>query len=187
MGRFIFSQSKTNLEEEVNQLKVKIDKDKDNLVTKDELLSYFHQLTNKIDHNNDGVITQDELESYVKTQMDDKNEEIEKWKNLYQDIKMKNLKLVEEVERLRAYLDFATGEDKIERRSYISSEHITNYIENNLLNTDSNLKYIPDALERKAYFNIYKTSLESLKQLCNTSCLNTINHKITLSLTPINN
>lgn len=182
MGSFIYNNS--NLENEVSKLKTKIDDNNDNLVTKDELLTYFTKLTDKIDNNKDGIITQDELEAYVKTQMNDKDKEIEKYKKLYEEEKLKSIKLLEENERLKAYLDFATGEETIERKSYVSTKCISDYIEDNILSSEANSKYIPDSLERKTYISFYKSGLENLKQFCDTSSFGMANHKISMILEP---
>lgn len=183
MGFSIFS-STPNLENQVNELKQKIDINQDNLVTKDELIQYFSQLTDKIDSNNDGVITQDELENYVKTQMVDKDKEVEKWKKLYEEASLKTQILEEENHRLKAYLDFATGEETIERKSYVSTKCISDYIEDNILSSEANSKYIPDSLERKTYISFYKSGLENLKQFCDTSSFGMANHKISMILEP---
>ena len=55
---------------------------------------------------------------------------------------------------------------------------------NGLFVIDANNKYIPDVIEKKGYFTLYKTSLESLEQLCNTTSLDFMNHTITLCIEP---
>ena len=184
MGYFIWNNSKKELNNKVQDMKAIIDNDKDDLVTKEELLEYFNKLADKIDSNKDGIITQNELKVYVKSQMNNKDNQIIEIEKLYEIEKLKSIKLEEEVERLKAYLDFATGEDTIRRSSFISSDCLMKYIEDNIMKTNSNHKYIPDSLEKKAYFNLYKTSLESVKQLCNTSSLEILNHKLTFIIQP---
>lgn len=178
MGNYLYTTN--SLEQEVESLKSKIDHNNDNLVTKDELDQYFKSLSNKIDHNNDGLISKEELEQYV----DSKDKDVEKWKSMYEQELLKAEILQEEVDRLKTYLNFATGLDEIERHSFISSKCISDYIEENIVNTDANLKYLPDAVERKVYYTLYKTSLESLEQMCNTTTLSVMNHKIKLSIEP---
>jgi len=184
MGNIISYFTGTNYTYLTNDIFNKLDKNNDNLVTKDELEDYFKSLSDKIDKNNDGVISKEELEDYLKTESDQKDIEIEKWRQLYEEERLKTELLEEENKRLRAYLDFATGKDNLQNQSFISTIALKEYIKNNILKTDANLKYIPDLLEKKAYFSMYKTMLESLEQLCNTTYVNIMNHKISMIIEP---
>lgn len=182
MGNIVSNLFSSDIQTKVDLLEREMDKNKDNVVTKQELESYFNFLSDKIDNNNDGIISKSELKSYVSSQIGNKDAEIEKYKKMYEEEKLKTEIYQEEIDRLKTYLNFATGEDSVERQSYISNLAIKDYIQTNHIETDSNIKFLPDAIERKILFSSYKTSLESLEQLCNTTTLELMNHKIKLSI-----
>lgn len=69
-------------------------------------------------------------------------------------------------------------------KSNISMMALKDYINDEILSTDANSKYIPDPIERKAYLTIYKTVLESIQQLSNSTDLNFLNHKISFHIEP---
>lgn len=169
MGNYFTSQD-NNLEERIKKLQ-------DNTVTKEELSKY---LSGMADKNSDGVITRDELESYVQSQLNTKKEEaekeIEKWKQAYDNLYEKYSELQ------RKYHDGDKPKD-IEK-CYVSIHALEQYIESEIINSDANLKYVPDALERKAYLAVYKTVMKSLEGLCNTTTIDLMNHELTFNLKP---
>jgi len=164
------------LQEQIKLLQEQIDQDRDNKVSKTELEQYFDQLTNRIDKNTDGVITHDELESYVDEQLKLSNAEIDEWKTAYE-------KLYEEYESLLDEIRY--GQTKVFDLSQISSHAIKDYIESELIQTDANLRLIPDPLERKVYLTVYKTIMKSMEGLFNTTSLDLLNHRISFSIQPI--
>jgi len=90
MGNIISYFTGTNYTYLTNDIFNKLDKNNDNLVTKDELEDYFKSLSDKIDKNNDGVISKEELEDYLKTESDQKDIEIAEWRQLYQEERLKD-------------------------------------------------------------------------------------------------
>lgn len=178
MGNYFSSKSDNNLEERVNKLQALIDQNKDNVVTKDELNKYFKEISDKVDKNSDGVITREELESYVRNQTIEQENETEKWKAAYEKLHNEYLELAREHEKS---LIAPHGVKK----SHVSISALQDHIENEIMKTDANLKYIPDALERKAYLSVYKTLMMSLVGLCNTTNIDIMNHRLSLTLEPI--
>ena len=71
--------------------------------------------------------------------------------------------------------------------SVISLSALQQYIDDEILATSANSKFIPDALERKAYLAIYKTALETIQQFSNNTALTLLNHRISIYLEPIEN
>ena len=122
------------------------------------------ELERKIDQNGDGHISKEELNNYLGNQRVD----IERWKTEYKVLEDKYNKL----------LSNQGG------RNYVSVSVLKDYIEE-ILKTDSNLKYIPDPLERRVYLTVMKTIMQSLETLFNTTTLEFLNHEITLNINPI--
>jgi hypothetical protein len=163
------------LETRLQQLEQLLDRDRNNIVTKDELHNYFSQLTDKIDKNSDGIITRSELEWYVNTQIKTGQEEVEKWKSSYET-------LHNNYEQL---LDKLRSKEKVIAESNISSEALKEYIQTEIIDTDANLGLVPDILEKKIYLTVYKTIMKSLEGLFNTSSVDLLNHRISFSIYPI--
>jgi len=163
------------LETRLQQLEQLLDRDRNNIVTKDELHNYFSQLTDKIDKNSDGIITRSELEWYVNTQIKTGQEEVEKWKSSYETLHNNYEKL----------LDKLRSKEKIIAESNISSEALKEYIQTEIIDTDANLGLVPDILEKKIYLTVYKTIMKSLEGLFNTSSVDLLNHRISFSIYPI--
>jgi len=189
---YIESQNKL-LSQRIESLQKQIDVDKNNIVTKDELLKYFGQLSDKIDKNSDGVITQNELKSYVNQQLMVSQDEVVKWKNAYE-------KLYDQYEKLKTDFDNLEHDyvnnnhtniiEKENREtnggSYISTDALKDYIQHEILDTDANLSLIPDPIERKIYLTLFKTVMKSLLEgLVRTTSVDIANHRWTSSINPI--
>jgi len=168
------------LEAEIESLRQQIDQNKDQIVTKEELNSYFDILTNKIDNNDDGKISQSELEQYVQSQLNQSNQEVEKWKQAYELLHEKYEALEDRIRSEQAQ------EVKI---SQISNQALKDYIKSEIIETDANLKLIPDAAEKRIYLTLLKTIMKSLEGplegLFNTTSVDVLNHRISIAINPI--
>ena len=135
-------------------------------VTHEELATHFKQLR-------EGV------EKY--------KEKSEKYKDKYEDCKDKYDRLMTDYLLLQEEFENQIVPRGIADNniSHISLTAIKDHVDQNILATDANSKWVPDALERKAYISIYKSVLESILQLSNTSSLTSMNHKITMNIQPI--
>ena len=163
-----------NLKRQMEIMKQQIDdldKNKDNIVTKDEMETYFNSLTTKIDKNSDGKVTKDELKSYIGNNL--------MWKEEYNNLLEKYTDLLDNIGN-----DGNDGNDG-KTRNIISTKALKQYINKEIIESDANLKLVPDAIERKLYLPIYKTIMESLKGLCNTTTIELMNHEIKISIHPV--
>ena len=113
-------------------------------------------------------------------------EKSEKYKDKYEDCKDKYDRLMTDYLLLQEEFEnrVVPREVGISNNS-ISLTAIKDHVDQNILATDANSKWVPDALERKAYITIYKSVLESILQLSNTSSFTTLNHKITMNIQPM--
>ena len=179
------------LEKEVKALQEKLDKNNYGLVSKTELDAYFVTLSEKIDDDKNGTITQLELENYVENYVNDeltlKDQEIESWKAKYNNVLNKHELLEESLERIQTNgLKLEDINDNVSiRDSFISHKAVKEYIENEIIDSDSNLGWIPDAIERRAYFTIYKTVMEILEKTFNTTKIEFFNHQMTFKIEPV--
>jgi len=174
-----------NSQNKVEKIKTEIDENDDDLVTKEELRAYFEKLADKIDKNNDGIITNDELEQYVNNKLSDREKEVEKYKTMYDEL-LYNFQLLEEkYKSLKANRNVKGKET--ERLSFVSTKALQEYIQKELIESDANITWIPDAVEKKAYLGIYKTAMEAVEKLANTTSIEILNHKLSFHIEPTDN
>lgn len=147
----------------------------DDKVSKQDLSRLFQE----IDKNRDDVITKNELDKYISKHLDGRMQEIEHCKYKYEMLLQDHQLLQEDYNKLK------TKSQTQLPQSTISISAVKDYVQNEIMSSDANSKYIPDPIERKAYISIYKTLLESLTQLSNSTTLNILNHKVTIHLEPL--
>ena len=135
----------------------------------------------EIDKNSDNIITRDELDKYISKHLDNRIQDIEQYKFKYKMLEHNHKLLKEDYNILK---NSVFGEEV--KSSTFSVSLIKDYVESEIMSSEANSKYIPDPIERKAYISIYKTILESLTQLCNTTELSLLNHKVTIHIEPKN-
>lgn len=149
----------------------------DNLVTKEELAN----LISSIDKNHDDVITKNEVKSYIDEQLYDKTQEIQEWKLKYSNLLLDYKMLLEE--NMIKTRDTQNEEDV--QKSTISVLALQDHIQNEILDSESNIKWVPDPIERRAYLTVYKSIMEAIQQLSNTTSLTILNHKVNLHVEPL--
>ena len=168
------------ISDQIKTLQDQIDRNRNNIVTKDELKDYFEKISNKIDSNSDGVITRDELETYVKEQIKSSQAETERWKQAYEQLHKKYEEILDHP------INNIDSIDITDRPiNTISSKALKEYIRNEILNTDANIGVIPDALEKRVYLVVYKTIMKSLEGLVNTTSIDLLNHRISFAIHPV--
>lgn len=165
------------LEHEIEKLRNQLDRNNDNVVTKDELFSYFDELGEMIDLNNNNQIDMNEIKQYINDQIKSQIEETEQWKEAYEILHDKYEDLLETV---------ITDHQPELRESNISPKALKQYIENEILNdADANMRLVPDKLERKIYLTVYKTIMKSLQGIFNTTSVDLLNHRVSFVIQPI--
>lgn len=137
----------------------------------------INKLQELIDQNNDNIVTKDELKQYVKKQINNKDE-TEKWKAAYEKLHNEHIELLKEYEKTLVI-------PREIKKSHVSISALQDHIQNEIISTDANLKYIPDFLERQAYLSAYKTLMMSMAGLCNTTSVDIMNHRLSFILEPI--
>ncbi len=162
-----------NIREELAKLRNEMDANKDNQVTKEELVTYFAKLSDRIDQNNDGVISQKELDAYLSNQ----KEEIEHWKSQYDQIN-------EKYEALLSHVQNSVIENNSSNISMISDNSLKEYIKNEIMDSRSNIKLIPDSIEKRAYLSVYRAMMRSIEAMCQTTTIDLLNHRITFKIVP---
>jgi len=67
----------------------------------------------------------------------------------------------------------------------VSTDHIKQYVEEMLKNTDINIYGFPDAIEKQIYRNVFRMLLNVLDHALETSEIRLFGHKIIFELQPI--
>lgn len=162
----------------------------------------------KIDLNNDGVISKSEFEKWKMDGLQDiKNAIKMEIRNEYED-KMINLNqnidnLQKEIETLRSVnrelennlhnknkiiqklgANIESNDDVKELVNMLSKEQINIYVEEMLANEETNIKYLPDVVERQIYRNMFKLTLKMLNKIMNSVSFEMINHKMSINMIP---
>jgi chromosome segregation ATPase len=185
-----------------------------NIFSNNQLQSTVQQLQErlenieKIDVNNDGVISKSEFEKWkhdglqdIKNaiKMDIRNEYEDKMINLNQNID----NLQKEIEALRSInrelednlhnkntiiqklgANIESNDDVKELVSMLSKEQINIYVEEMLANEETNIKYLPDVVERQIYRNMFKLTLKMLNKIMNSVSFEMVNHKMSINMIP---
>ena len=105
--------------------------------------------------------------------------EAEKWKKKYEKLSLEYDILKEE------HMNVEKRDVEMNKNSKISMLAINDYVEEEIMKTEANSAWVPDAIEKRVYISIYKTVMETLEQVSNTTTLNLFNHKITIYVEPL--
>lgn len=124
-------------------------------------------------------------ESETNKESEKNKENIEEWKSKYLSLLSDYEILKMENKQREINTSNNTNTNTNTNINSISITALKDYIENEILSTEANSKYIPDAIERRAYLTIYKTVLETFLQLSNNTNLTLLNHKIGIHLEPL--
>ena len=165
-----------NLTNTTNNMYNNIDINQDQYVTKAEMEQYFKSLTDKLDQDKDGIVSKEELEDYVKEQISITQEEVEKWRSAYNTI-------FKEYEDLKESLRVEEG--RVLEVSNISTRILKDYIQREIIEDKSNIRMLPDPIERRLYLKIYKTILKSLEKISDKTALDILGHRISFAIQPI--
>ncbi len=129
-----------------------------------------------VDANNDGVVTRKEMEAYINTQLLEKDKEVVRLREAYDDLFKKHSDILEQVARNNSL-------DAI-KQSNISGEAIQKFVDELLADPNVNIYGFPDKIEAALYRNAMRMILGSMEKLFNNVSVDFIGHKITVAMVP---
>ena len=205
------SLSKQN--EKIEDLNTQIDVIKPVTIDRsDEIQELREQLKElkSIDKNRDNVITRDEIDTWLKNQntvMEDFKQKIKedllKEKNIENEAKYIELqKRIKSLESINASLEKKLGSGEAKKNiaqheikdkivsvnplthSALSHEQIDIFVERLLSDTNVNIAYLPDYVERQLYRNFISIFLGVIQNLTDTTEIKFLGHKISLQFVP---
>lgn len=156
--------------------------------------SYFSTQFSKADANGDGVISREEFDAFC-MRLAQENEERERAQEqrlrlaTAQSLDLeRQLASLQEVNRqLERKLQQRAGvQDTREDASsfHFSQEHLEQVIETILQDADVNIKYLPDAVERHLYRNVFQILIGVLGQIVRESSMEILGHELRFQLAP---
>jgi len=112
-------------------------------------------------------------------------------RELYKQINsLKNINLIQEnlIRTKKNHSEINSLSENIPTKKIVdvSKDKLNDYIDKLLENSDTNISYLPDFVEKKIYTNILGIALNILDDILETTSINFIGHKITLDLTADN-
>jgi hypothetical protein len=162
----------------------------------------------KIDLNGDGVISKNEFEKWKNDGLQEikksiKNEVKSEYENQVSNLNNTVDSLSKEIETLRATnkeledilkdkntliqrlgANIDSDEDVQELVSMLSRDQINMYVEDLLADEETNIKYLPDVVERQIYRNIFRLAIKVLNKMMGSMSFEMVNHKMKINMIP---
>lgn len=162
----------------------------------------------RLDLNNDGVISKEEFEKWknedlvllkdsikdeVRKEYEDKlqelhvtvenlNKEIFSLSNLNKELENTLQEKNALIERLGA--NFNSEADVKELVQMLSKEQINNYVEELLADEGTNIKYLPDVVERQIYRNTFKLGIKLINKILGSMSIELVGHRLHMKMVP---
>ena len=115
-----------------------------------------------------------------------KDETIQNLESNIKELKKQNNALINTINMLEASKEEAKKKRTLKLKSpeitKVSQEKIKYYVDNLLKNSDTNISYLPDFVERRIYQNILGISLNLIDDILQTTTVNFLGHQITFDL-----
>jgi hypothetical protein len=165
------------------------------------------QTIKDLDKNKDGVVTKDEILLWQKEQ---KNKMQILEERIENELSQKYVKLIQEKEtalisansvieeltkQLNAAKNICTGLEQqmnkpdtinsVNHVKTLSKERVNEFVEKLLADESVNISYLPDFVEKQIYKNTLNLLIGLLNNTLNTASLNIIGHQLTFSINPL--
>jgi Mg/Co/Ni transporter MgtE len=177
-----------------------------NILSQNNQINDLYQRLERMEHidkNNDGIISRTEFEQWknnelldikksikndVKNQyqvkINDLHKELESLKNINNDLSKSLYQKNELIERLGENID--DDEDIQKLVDLLSQEKINQFVEELLEDEETNIKYLPDFVERQIYRNVFQLSIKLMNKMMHSMSFELINHKLHIAMVPNN-
>jgi hypothetical protein len=164
-----------------------IDKNNDNVVTKDELFLW------KKDQDIRMVDFEQRIRESVKQEYIDKltirDSEIQSLKLQLDELEKQNTSLKSINESLNNKVDEKIINIKNEytkKLSEMSKTRINEYVQKILNDQNTNIKYLPDFVEKQIYYNVFTMLIKLMDHVFEKTSIDFLGHKIGLTCEPLN-
>jgi len=160
-----------NLHERLEKIE-QIDLDGDGIISKNE----FEKWRNDIEHKYEEKV--DNLQNTLRNL----HNEVDTLKNVNEELENTLLDKNALIQRLGANIE--TDSDVKELVNMLSKEQINMYVEELLANEETNIKYLPDVVERQLYRNVFRLAIKILNKIMSSMSFELINHKMNINMIP---
>lgn len=177
-----------------------------NILSQGNQINDLYQRLEKMEHidkNNDGIISRKEFEQWknnelmdikknikndvknqYKNKIDELQNQLESAKSINNELSNALHKKNELIERLGENID--DDEDVQKLVDLLSQEKINQFVEELLEDEETNIKYLPDFVERQIYRNVFRLSIRLVNKMMNSMTFELVNHKLHVAMVPNN-
>ena len=183
MGILFSRNHSTDLYERLEKLE-KLDINNDGIISKEEFERW---------KNNDLVIIKNNIKDDIKREYENKllhlndtisnlNKEILSLQYVNKDLETSLKNKNNLIEKLGSNINNDTNVNEL--LSLLSREHINKYVEEMLMDEETNIKFLPDVVERQIYRNVFRLSIKLINKILNTMSFQMVGHKLHMSMIP---
>lgn len=171
-----------------------------NYFSNEQVYQRLERLEN-LDLNKNGVISKEEFEIWKNTDLENIKENLKN--DIRREYKLKVKELNKEIDSLKSINDdlekslkdkneligklgenITDSDDVKQLVDMLSKEQINKYVEDLLADENTNIKYLPDFVEKQIYRNIFKLSIKLINKIMNSTSFEIVNHKLHISMIP---
>ena len=120
------------------------------------------------------------------TQRNDQDAEILEMKRQIESLKDMNQQLIHELNTIstrNSMSNLTSNSNNLSVFNSTSRQQINQFIEDKILsNSNINIKYLPDYVERQLYRNVMNIAIGSLEAILNTITINILGHTISINI-----
>ncbi len=185
MGNYFSSQNRnTPNEGEIEELKHRLanlenlDKNKDGVVSKDELELWMQQ------QKDDIIKLKDSIEYQLQSKYQTRIGELEKQVNTLENMNHKLRKDLHHVKNHKSKESSGITEASKIKISELSKDRIDAFVEDLLTDENVNVKYLPDFVEKQLYRNIFNMLIGILDNVMETTNVQFMGHQLKFDIVP---
>lgn len=93
--------------------------------------------------------------------------------------------LKDRIALLETQISGHTDPDAQRRLQELSDRDVEAFVNEILNDQKTNIHFIPDSIERRVYYNVFRLTIEVINRLFSTAHLNVLNHQLKLQLVPM--
>ena len=121
-------------------------------------------------------------------------QEFEEFKSKHQNcdkLKEENIELKKQIESLKLFnssINEKTSNNTINKgKMKLSKTKINNYVDEIINNSETNIRYLPDFVEKQIYRNVFRIGINLMDKICESSSINIFGHTLSFEFDPEDN
>jgi len=121
-------------------------------------------------------------------------QEFEEFKSKHKNcdkLKEENIELKKQIESLKLFnssINEKTSNNTINKgKMKLSKTKINNYVDEIINNSETNIRYLPDFVEKQIYRNVFRIGINLMDKICESSSINILGHTLSFEFDPEDN